>query len=58
MHMNYISQNSVLIPQKNSEQTEINSMSQLQKYGILTKIIKIENFGNNKRITVKGIKNK
>lgn len=46
----------VLIPQKNSEQTEINSMSQLQKYGILTKIIKIENFGNNKRITVKGIK--
>ena len=46
----------VLIPQKNSEQTEINSMSQLQKYGILTKIIKIETFGNNKRITVKGIK--
>ena len=46
----------VLIPQKNSEQTEINSISQLQKYGILTKIIKIENFGNNKRITVKGIK--
>lgn len=46
----------VLIPQKNSEQTEINSTSQLQKYGILTKIIKIENFGNNKRITVKGIK--
>lgn len=46
----------VLILQKNSEQTEINSMSQLQKYGILTKIIKIENFGNNKRITVKGIK--
>lgn len=46
----------VLIPQKNSEQRDVVSTNDLQKYGILTKIISVEDIAQNKRITVEGIK--
>lgn len=46
----------VLIPQKNSEQRDVVSTNDLQKYGILTKIIRVEDIAQNKRITVEGIK--
>lgn len=46
----------VLIPQKDAIQREIASIDDLQKYGILAKIIKIEDIAKNKRITVEGIK--
>lgn len=45
----------VLIPQKQAEQKEITNVTDLQKYGVLTKIIKIDTIGNNQRITVKAI---
>lgn len=45
----------VLIPQKKPEQKEINNVNDLHKYGVLTKIIKIDSIGNNQRITVQAI---
>ncbi len=46
----------VLIPQKRPEDKDINSISDLQKYGILVKIIKVDDVGQIKRVTVEGIK--
>lgn len=46
----------ILLPQKNAGQKDIKNTGELQKYGILSKIIKIEEIGVNKRITVEGIK--
>ncbi len=45
----------VLIPQKNAEQKEISSINDLHKYGVLVEIIKVDNLGNNQRITLKSI---
>ncbi len=46
----------VLLPQKNADQRDVKTTSDLQKYGVLAKIIKIEEIGSNKRVTVEGIK--
>lgn len=45
----------VLIPQKNAEQKEISSINDLHKYGVLVEIIRVDNLGNNQRITLKSI---
>ncbi len=46
----------VLIPQKNAEQKDVKLINDLQKYGVLAKIINVDEIGQNKRITVEGIK--
>lgn len=46
----------VLIPQKNPQLRDIENVTDLHKFGILSKIINIEEIGRNKRITVQGIK--
>lgn len=45
----------VLIPQKQAEQREISSINDLHKYGVLVEIIRVDNVGNNQRITVKSV---
>ncbi|MBD5423201.1 MAG: endopeptidase La [Mycoplasma sp.] len=45
----------VLISQKSPEQRDINSIDDLQRYGVLAQILNVETIGNNERITVRAI---
>ena len=46
----------VLIPQKDAEKKDVKSTTDIQKYGVLAKIIKVQEIGVNQRVTVQGIK--